>query len=103
MEIKDQHWETKTMYLDSVSGDEITKAQDMINAGGNQFTIGSIIIPVIANNSTIGKFYAWVTYKVNPNALKSLNKQTGKVEVTMTEVEGRQLDDDYKQENEVVI
>ena len=74
--------------------------QDMINAGDNQFTIGSIIIPVTElNGRTNGKFYTWMTYKVAPSALKvakpEIEVDIGEVPVTMTEKEGRDIDIGY--------
>ena len=96
-----RHYETKTLYLDNVSGQEIIIEQDKINAGDNQFTVGSIINSVFGSNgATTGKFYAWLTYKIAPSALKGVTKpevkvDIGEVPVTMTDKEGRAMDDGY--------
>ena len=101
MEGEGTHWDTKTIYLHDVSGEDIIKEQDKINAGKLQFTIGSIINSVKGSNgATTGRFYAWLTYKVNSAALKSLPKD---VPVDMTEQEGQALDPDVKEEMKIEV
>lgn len=101
------HWLSK-ISIGKGTLEDFKVEYDRINAGTEQFatasqlfvrqiTLGQVSSPEVINNFMLFEYIIY--YKVNPAALKTLNKQTGEVEVLMTEKEGQQME----QQEEVIV
>jgi len=74
--MENQHWQTKTTFLCGVKGNVIVEELDKIHCSENMFVTDKIILPAPEG----GTFFCWITYKVNPQSLKQINKTTMRLE-----------------------
>lgn len=65
-----QYWDSKTMYIGPVTGQEIAQTQETINSQKSKFVTATQWLAQTAQGSTTGKFYALIYYKELPQQNK---------------------------------
>ena len=98
-----EYWQTKTsvgigtLMEYSKECERIDIADGMFTTNSRLYPTGNIVECPIVQDKRMQ--FEWVIYyKVAPKDLKYLDKKTGKVEVQMTEQEGREMDLDVQEE-----
>ncbi len=101
---------SETKFLGQVTGEIFQEIYMKMSQSEDKLPVASTIIPItdsegctMRNRENEPLVLAWIFYEYNPQALKSFDKETGKVVIDVTEKEGRAMDKDVKEEVEVII